>query len=133
MNLRQLPFNQAELAELPEGAANPGEQGSASHRHDQVLGKAPAELLDDLEAKGLGPFRVVAAQVDVGEGPPVPIPDLRAEAIHVVITSVNRDDPRSRDGGPENLARFEGLRNEDVALEPKPRSVRRDAVAKVAS
>ena len=34
------------------------DEAAAGHRHDDVLGRAPAKLLGDLESERLGAFRV---------------------------------------------------------------------------
>ena len=100
-------------------------------RHD-VAREAPAELFCDLEAVGLGALGVVGAQVDVGESPLIPIRDLRAQPVDVVVIAAHGDDARTVDRGAGDLAGLEVVRDEDRASEAEPRRMRRDAVCEVA-
>ena len=97
-----------------------------------MLRIAPPELLDDLEADRLRALGVIRAEVDVDEAPPVAIRDLRTEAVDVVVGAGDRENRRVEDGGSEHLPRFEGVGDEDAALEAEARGVRGHAVRKVA-
>ncbi len=102
-----LVFNEAESDQLVEGFANFGDERAAGHGHDDVVGQAPAELLGDFEADGLGAFRVVGAQIDVDEAPVVAVGNLRAEAIDVVVVAIDADQRGAVDLGVEDLGRLE--------------------------
>ena len=74
----------------------------ASGRHDDV-GRAPAELLRDLEGDGLGALGVVGPQVDVQEGPALQlVGELQAEPVDLVVGSLDAHDGarRARAPGP---------------------------------
>ena len=71
-----LGFDQAEVDEFVEGFADFADERAAGHGDDDVVGQAPAELLGDLVADGLGAFGVVGAEVDVDEAPVVLVGDL---------------------------------------------------------
>ena len=89
--------------------------------------EAPAELLGDLEAVRLGAFGVVGAQVDVGEAPAVPIGDLRAQPVDVVVVALDGDHAGPVDGRAHHLGGFEVVGDEDVADRARaaPRAPRR--------
>ena len=108
-----------------------GREGSTRDRRDEMLRKPPPQLLDDLEGVGLGPFGVIAPQVDVGEPPPVPIADLGTQSIDVVVRAIDRDDLRPANGRTCDLARLQRLRDEDVTLQAKTRGMRSHAVPKI--
>ena len=93
---------------------------------------APAELLDDFEAHRLRAFGVVGAQVDVHEAPAVPVADLRAQPVHVVVVAGDGEDRRPIDRRAEKLSGLEVVRDEHAALDAETRGVRRDAVGEVA-
>src|SRR5262252_6648805 len=76
---RQVAVDETDLAQFAEPSQNPRQQRAAGDWRDDVPRETPAKLLDDLEPVGFCAFRVVGAQVDVDESPPVPIADLRAQ------------------------------------------------------
>ena len=132
VNRRQIAVDQADFLQLAECARNARQQRAARHGRDDVLRECPAELFGDFEAVGLRAFGVVAAQVDVRESPAVLLRNLRAQPVHIVVVALDGDDLRVVDARAENLARLEIVRNEDVALQPEARGVRRHAVGEVA-
>src|SRR5271156_116526 len=75
-----LLFDQAERNQLLEGLADFRDERAAGHRHDNIVGQPPAELLGDLKAHGLRAFRVVGTQIHIDEAPVVAVGDLGAEA-----------------------------------------------------
>ena len=93
-----------------------GQQRAAGDRRDDVAREAPAELFCNLEAVGLGAFGVVGAQVDVGESPLIPIRDLRAQPVHVVVVATHGDDARLVDRAPVTLpgSRLSGMKTEQA-------------------
>ena len=94
-----------------------------------MRGIAPAQLLDNLECDGLRPFGVIAPQVDVRECPAIPVTNLGTQTVHVIIGAVDANHVGPRYGRPQNLARFQTLRNKDVALKAKPRRMRGHTIA----
>ena len=126
-----VPFDQADFAELAQSLVDARQQRAAGDRRHDVIGIPPAKLLGDLEPHRLGAFGVVAAQVDVGEAPAVPIRDLRAQPVHVVVVAFDGDDVRAIDRGAENLRRLEIVGNEDVARQAETRGVRGDAAGEI--
>ena len=129
---RQLAVDEADLAQLAEAATDARQQRAAGDRRHEVLREAPAQLLGDFEPERLRALGVVAAQVDVREAPAELVGNLRAQPIHVVVVAAHADDVRPEDRGAEHLAELEVVGDEDVAVEPEPRRVRRDAVGEVA-
>ena len=97
-----------------------------------MLREAPPKLLGDFESHGLRTLGVVAAEIDIGESPSELVRDLCAQPIYVVVIAADADEMRTKDRGSQNLAEFEIVRDEHVALETKPRCVRRDAVGEIA-
>ena len=92
----RLLVEQADLVEFVEGLVDLADQAAAGHRRDDVLRRAPAELLGDFVAERLGAFRVEGPQVDVDEAPVVAVGDLAAQAVDVVIGSLDGDQLRAR-------------------------------------
>src|SRR5581483_5530593 len=78
-------FDQADRGQLAERLVDLADQAAARHRADDVLWRAPAELLGDLEAEGLGSLGIVGPKVDVHQPPAVLVRDLRAQPVHLVI------------------------------------------------
>src|SRR5207249_10759301 len=66
------------------------------------------------------------------EGPAVPVGDLAAEAIDIVIVAVDRDQRRLIDRGADDLARLEIGRDEDAGAQAGLGGVRRDRAGEVA-
>ena len=94
--------------------------------------EAPPKLLGDFESHGLRTLGVVAAEIDIGESPSELVRNLCAQPIHVVVITPHADEMRTEDRRSQNLAEFEIVRDEHIALETEPRRVRRDAVGQVA-
>src|SRR5439155_26246980 len=103
----------------------------AGHRHDDVLGRAPAELLGDLEAHRLGALGVVGPQVDVHEAPAILEGDLRTQAVHLVVGAADADDLRPVDAGAQDLRALQVAGHEDVRLQPGGGGVGGHAVGQV--
>ena len=97
---------------------------------------AAAELLGNLEADGLGAFFGVVVEPQVHaltkRFPVVALGNLRAEAIHMVIVTIDANQRCSIDLGVEDLGRFKIARHENVGLQAKARGVRGDGVGKIA-
>ena len=132
VHLRQRAAREAEVVELAEAAPQAGQQRSARHRRHHVRRHRPVELFGDLERARLGAFRVVRAEVDVGEAPAVPIRDLRAQPVDVVVGAVDRHDPRAVHRRSDDLAGLEVVGDEDEAGQAQACRVRGDAVGEVA-
>ena len=105
---------QADLDELAEAAlrawctSNPRPAARRAHRG------APAQLLGDLEGDGLGAFGVERAQVDVEHGPALElVGQLQAQAIDVVIGTVDAHDGGAERSSLGDLGRLEVGRDED--------------------
>src|SRR6266511_4196953 len=109
-----------------------GPQPAAGTGHDDVSGGAPAELLRDLVAVGLGAFRVVRADIDVDEGPAVLVADLGAKTVDLVVGALDGHEGGSIDERGDDLAALEVRGDEDIGLEPGFRRVRGHRVGEVA-
>ena len=97
-----------------------------------MIGRAPAELLGDLEAEGARALGVVGPHVDVDEGPRLGLRHLRAEPVHVVVGALDHHERRVVDAAADDLALLEVVRDEDDRLHPGAGAVRGDGVREVA-
>ncbi len=89
-------------------------------------------LLGDLVANGLGTFSIVRAKVDVDEAPGVFVSDLGAEAVDVVVVSIDADEAGPVDLGVEDLGGLEVGWDEDGGLEAEASGLGGDGVGEVA-
>ena len=105
---------------------------TAGHGDDDVVGEAPAELLGDLVADGLGAFGVVGPEVDVDEAPLVLVGDEGAEAVDVVVVTVDADQAGAVDESVEDLGGLEVGGDEDAGLEAEPGSLGGYGVGEIA-
>ena len=108
------------------------DQSAARHRDDDGVGRAPAELFGDFVAEGLRAFGIEGPQIHVHESPGIPIDDLAAQPIHVVVVAVDRDQPRAVDRCRRDLALFEIVRNQNERRQSGRRRVRSDGVGQIA-
>ena len=132
VDLRPHALDQAELLELLHGLPDLRDQRPPRARHHDVVGRPPAELLDDLVAVGLGALGVVRTEVDVDERPAVLVGDLGAEAVDLVVGALDLDEGRIVDERRHHLARLEIGGDEDVRLEAGLGRVRGHRVGEVA-
>src|SRR5262249_50671964 len=93
---------------------------------------SPAKLLCNLEGEGLAAFGVIRPQIDVDEGPAELIGDLGAQAIHVVVVAVDRDEGWLVDRRAEDLPLLQVGRDEDAGADAGAGSVRRDRASEIA-
>ncbi len=124
--------NQAQLGQLIEAFADLHVERARGHRHDAVVGGAPAQLLGDFIAQGLGALGVVGAHVDVDEGPGVLVADLGAEAVDVVVGALDSHQVGAVNLRAQQLAFFQVRGHEDEGLHARPRGVGADRVGQVA-
>ena len=132
VHVRQLALGQPDFRELAEAAEDARQERSARDWRHHVIRITPSELFDDLEAHGLGAFRVVGAKVDVDETPAIPIAHLRAQPVHIVVVAGDGEDRRPIDRRTKELARLEIVGDKHTTLDAETRGVRRDAVGEVA-
>src|SRR5579884_3840833 len=125
------PIDQSDLVELVVSLPELGEKRARGDGRDDVVWRAPAKLLGDLEGQGLASFGVVGAEIDVDECPAILIRDLGAEAVDVIVVSVDGNDRRLVDGGPEDLSLLEVGRDEDTGTQTGARGVRGDGAGKI--
>jgi hypothetical protein len=123
--------DQAYFHHLVEPSLDLGEQRPAGDRNDNVVGRFPAELLDDLEGQRLGALGVVGADVDVDERPVELTGDLRAQTVDVVVGSLHRDQIRTVDRRGNDLPGLQVGGDEDVRLQPGVSRVSCDRVGEV--
>ena len=128
----RLLLDRADGDQLLERPVDLRQQGAARDRHDDVIGQAPPELLGRLEPEGLRALRVVRAHVHVHERPRQRLRDLGAQAVHVVVVPLHRDDLRAVGLGREDLRALEVVGDEHVARHPGVRGVRGGGVREVA-
>ena len=128
----RLLVEQPDLVQLVEALADLGEQRAAGDRHDDVVGRLPAELLGGLERERLRALGVVRAHVDVHERPRVRARELRAQPVDVVVVAVDGDDVAAVHRGRDDLALLEVGGDEHEAAQPRVRGVRGDRVGEVA-
>jgi hypothetical protein len=81
--------DQAELMQLLESLPHLRQESAACHGQNDVVGRAPAQLLGDLEGTGLRSFRVVRPEVHVDKGPTSLGRYLGAEPVHLVISALH--------------------------------------------
>ena len=124
--------DQAEVGELRQALVDLREERAAGHRHDALVGLAPAQLLGDLVAQRAAALGVVGPHVDVDEGPVAGVGQLRAEAVDVVVGAVDRDDRGVVDGGAQHLAGLQVVRDEDDGAHAAAGRVCGDGVGQVA-
>ena len=121
----------------PSSASSPNafrilrQERAAGARHDHVSGGAPAQLLGDLVAHGLGSLGIVGPEIHVDEGPGVAVGELRAEAVDVVVGPFHREHDRPVDQRSEHLAGLEPDRDEHEGGQPRLGGVSRDRVGEV--
>ena len=125
-------FHPAERDQFAECFGNFGDQRTAGHGNDDVVGKRPAELLGDFVAVRLRAFGIVGAQIHVDEAPLKAVGDLRAEAIDVIVVAVDAHDARAVDGGVEHFGGLEVGGDEDAGVETLLRGLRGDGVGEIA-
>ncbi len=95
---------EAEFDELVKPLRHLRELASRRDRHDDLVGRAPTQLLDDFEGQGLGTFGVVGPQIDVGKGPVGMFGhQLDAESVHVVVVALDPEHRAAEDGGHRDL------------------------------
>ncbi|CAB4689100.1 unannotated protein [freshwater metagenome] len=110
-----------------------GQLGAGGHRDDDLVGQAPAELLGDLVAQGLGALGVVGTDVDVDERPAVLLAgDLGGQLVDVVVVALDGDQRLGEDRGVDLLGLLEVARDEDDRLDPGPGTGCGDRVGQVA-
>ena len=125
-------FDEPDGGQFLVGLVDLRQQRAAGHRHHGVPGRAPAQLLRDLEAHRLGAFGVVGPQVHVDEAPAVFARDLRAQAVDLIVSAVDADDARAVHQRVEHLAAFQVGGDQHVARQPGRGGVGRDGVGQVA-
>ena len=129
----RLVIQEAHLCQLAEPLGDFGQLRPRPHRHHDVVGCLPAELLGRLEGEGLGALGVVRAQVDVHEGPRRVLGrQLGAESVDVVVAALDGDQVVPVHRRHEHLAPLEVGGNEDVVLHPGSGRVGGDRVGEVA-
>src|SRR2546425_4705795 len=96
-----------------------------------MFGKSPPELLGDLESIGLGAFRVVAAQINIGKAPSMTLSNLRAEPVDIVIIASDCDQRGIVDCRAEHFACLQIMRDKDVTIQAQSGGVCRNAVAEI--
>ncbi len=129
--LDRLSLDEAQLDEFVEGLGNFPDQRTAGHWHHDVVGKLPAELFGDLEAHRLRSLRVVRPQIHIDEAPAIGVRDLRAQAIHLVIISVDANHARAIDLGIQNFCRLKIGGDEDARVQSGARGLRRNCVRQI--
>ena len=133
VHLVGLVLDQAELDQLLERLVDLRQLRAGRHRDDDLVGQAPAELLGDLVAEGLGALGVEGADVDVDERPALLLAgDLGGELVDVVVVAVHRDEPVGEDRRVDLLGLLEVARDEDHRLDPGAGAGGGDRVGEVA-
>ena len=131
-NLTGLSATSPSVTKFLECLVDLVDERASGHGHDDVVGEAPAELLGDFVADGLGALGVVGPQVDVDEAPVVALRNLRAEAVDLVIVAGDANQARAEYLGAEDLGGFEVGGNENPGVETKARRLRGDGIGEVA-
>jgi hypothetical protein len=96
-----------------------------------VLWQAPAQLLGNFEAVGLGAFRVIGPQIDVDDGPAVFVGDLCAEAIDVIVVAAYAHHRGAEDQRAEDLPLLQIVGDHHIAAKARLGGVGSGAVGKV--
>ena len=99
---------------------------------DDVVGRAPVELLDDLEGRRLGALGVERAQGDVGEVHARRFGDLAAAPVGFVVVALDLADLGAQGHAAARLGGLEAVRVEDVGVDARLRRQRGDGGADVA-
>ena len=120
--LHRLWIDQPEQNQLIKRLLDLRDERSASHRHHDVIGQAPAELLGDFIAHRLRSLSIIRTQIHVHESPAAFagkrfIGDLRAQAIDVVVAAVDAHQLRAKHLRAQNLRRLEIGWNEDPGFQ----------------
>ena len=101
---RRHSVQQPQAGHLIEALPDLGEHGAGSRWHNNMVRQPPVQLLSDLIAQGLAALGVVGAHVDVDESPGVVVGQFAAEAVHLVVGAVHRNQHRVVDGCADDLA-----------------------------
>ena len=99
---------------------------------DDVVGRVPVELLDDLERRRLGALGVERAQRDVGEVHARGFGDFAAAAVGFVVVALHLADLRAERHARARLRVLEAVGVEDVGVDPRLGGERGDGGADVA-
>ena len=130
---RRRAVDESQFDELLEALGDLGELTARGERHDDLIGRAPAELFADLEGQRLGAFGVVRAQVHVDEGPVGVFGDqLDAEPIDVVVVALDAEHRAPEDRRHGDLGLLEIGRDDGHARPANGRGVGRDRRREVA-
>ena len=123
---------EADRLELVEALVHARGERPAGRRHDDVVGRVPAELLDDLVGERLRALRVERAQGDVGELQAARFRQLAAGAVGFVVVAVELADLGAERAAAARLGPLQVGRVEDVGREPGLGAERRGRGADVA-
>ncbi len=125
--------HQAQLRQLAERLVDLDQLGAGRHRHDDLLGQPPAQLLGDLEADRLGALGVVRADVHVHERPVLAlVGQLGGQLVDVVVAALDGDQGAAVDRRAEDLLRLQVGRDQDHRADPGPGRGRGHRVGQVA-
>jgi len=110
-------LDKAEVDEFLVGLVDLGQQGTGGHAGDRVAWKLPSKLLRDLEAHRLRALRIVGTEIHIHESPAILPGDLRAEAVHLIIGSLDADDIGAVNKGAEDFSLLQIGGDKHVALQ----------------
>ena len=129
---RHAAVQQTQTVEFVQALVDLADERAARARHDDMIGRAPAQLLGDLVAERLGAVAIEGAQIDIDERPAVLAARLGAQAVHLVVIAGDGEDVRAVDQRAQHFALLQVGRNEDIGLEAAFGGVRGDGVGEVA-
>src|SRR5205823_9105943 len=85
MDAARLLVDETRPLELCDGGRGPREKRTRTDRHDDVVGEAPAELLDALEEERLGALRVIRTPREIHETPALLVGEPPTETVDLVV------------------------------------------------
>ena len=132
VDARGLGVGEAEQLQLAQALVQAGGERAACRRRDDVVGRVPVELLDDLEGGRLGALGVERAKGDVGEVHPGRFGHFAAAAVCFVVVALDLADLGAERGAGAGLGVLEAVGVEDICVDPGLGCQRGDGGADVA-
>ena len=126
------PVDQAEVDQLAYRLLRLDELGAGGDRDHDLVGEAPAQLLDGLVGEGLASLAVEGPDVDVAEGPGDLVGQLAAQPVGVVVGAVDPHQGGAEHRGGGDLGGLQVGRDDDHGAHRGMGGVGGDGVGQVA-
>ena len=123
--------HQAELDKFLIAFLNFCQQRAGRHGHDGVPRNAPAKLLGNFIRHALGAFSVIRPHVHVHKDAQPNLPAISAQAVDLVVMTLDTDDFRAVNKRVQDLALLQIRRNEHVGFQTGGRGLGGDEIARL--